>query len=75
MNEVQHAHTSNSRATVVKKNLILLRTVSRLDLNESMTLSPQAPDSGCYPPANFFLATGRAKAFVGPCPLFAITLL
>jgi len=27
-----------------------------------------------YPPANFFLATGRASAFVGPCPLFAITL-
>jgi hypothetical protein len=30
---------------------------------------------GCdYPPANFFLATGRANAFVGPCPLLAITL-
>jgi len=27
-----------------------------------------------YPPANFFLATGRANAFVGPCPLLAITL-
>jgi hypothetical protein len=27
-----------------------------------------------YAPANFFLATGRANAFVGPCPLFAITL-
>jgi hypothetical protein len=24
-----------------------------------------------YPPANFFFATGRANAFVGPCPLFA----
>jgi len=34
-----------------------------------------APDNGCYPPANFFFATGRAKAFVGPWPLFAITLL
>jgi hypothetical protein len=30
--------------------------------------------NSCYPPANFFLATGRAKAFVGPCPLFSITL-
>lgn len=29
---------------------------------------------GRYPPANFFLATGRANAFVGPCPLLAITL-
>ena len=27
-----------------------------------------------YPPANFFLATGRANAFVGPCPLLVITL-
>jgi len=35
----------------------------------SVVLTP-----GYYPPANFFLATGRANAFVGPCPLFAITL-
>jgi len=32
------------------------------------------PDGCAYPPANFFLATGRANAFVGPCPLLAITL-
>ena len=27
-----------------------------------------------YPPANFPLATGRANAFVRPCPLLLITL-
>ena len=32
------------------------------------------PDGCDYSPANFFLATGRANAFVGPCPLLAITL-
>ena len=32
------------------------------------------PDGCDYSPANFFLAAGRANAFVGPCPLLAITL-
>jgi hypothetical protein len=49
-----------------------------IEIDETMHQDAGAAEQagqGCYdPPANFFLATGRANAFVGPCPLFAITL-
>ena len=46
-----------------------VQDVARIDRNEC-----GFPDGCDYPPANFVLATGRANAFVGPCPLLAITL-
>jgi hypothetical protein len=46
-----------------------VRDLARIDRNEC-----GFPDGCDYPPANFVLATGRANAFVGPCPLLAITL-
>jgi hypothetical protein len=46
-----------------------VQDLERIDRNEC-----GFPDGCDYPPANFVLATGRANAFVGPCPLLAITL-